>query len=75
MKNKRHSIKDIAAALNVSVTTVSFVLNGKAKEKRISEEVTKKVLEYAKSINQFKECMEVACFIFNGRIFFFRKSK
>jgi len=51
MKNKRHSIKDIAAALNVSVTTVSFVLNGKAKEKRISEEVTKKVLEYAKSIN------------------------
>ena len=51
MKNKRHSIKDIAAALNVSVTTVSFVLNGKAREKRISEEVTKKVLDYAKSIN------------------------
>ena len=51
MKNKKHSIKDIAAALNVSVTTVSFVLNGKAREKRISEEVTKKVIEYAKSIN------------------------
>ncbi len=51
MKNKRYSIKDIAASLNVSVTTVSFVLNGKAKEKRISDEVAKKVLDYAKSIN------------------------
>ncbi|MDN3594258.1 LacI family DNA-binding transcriptional regulator [Zunongwangia endophytica] len=51
MKNKRYSIKDIAAALNVSVTTVSFVLNGKAKEKRISDQVAKKIIEYAKSIN------------------------
>jgi LacI family transcriptional regulator len=51
MKNKRHSIKDIAAALNVSITTVSFVLNGKAQEKRISEPVTQKILDYAKKIN------------------------
>ncbi|MFI2742796.1 LacI family DNA-binding transcriptional regulator [Zhouia sp. PK063] len=51
MKTKRHSIKDIASKLNVSVTTVSFVLNGKAKEKRISDEVTKKVLDYVKQIN------------------------
>ncbi|WBL23784.1 LacI family DNA-binding transcriptional regulator [Zunongwangia sp. HRR-M8] len=51
MKNKRYSIKDIAAALNVSVTTVSFVLNGKAKEKRISDQVADKIIEYAKSIN------------------------
>lgn len=51
MKAKRPSIKDIAAALNVSVTTVSFVLNGKAKEMRISEEVTQKILDYASKIN------------------------
>ncbi|SFU54166.1 LacI family transcriptional regulator [Pustulibacterium marinum] len=51
MKGKRLSIKDIAAALNVSVTTVSFVLNGKAKEKRISDEVSKRVLEYCKKVN------------------------
>lgn len=51
MKIKRHSIKDIASALNVSITTVSFVLNGKAKEKRISDEVAKKILDYAKKTN------------------------
>lgn len=51
MKNKRHSIKDIASQLNISVTTVSFVINGKAKEMRISDEVIKKVLEYTKKIN------------------------
>lgn len=50
MKNKRVSIKDIAKELNVSVTTVSFVLNGKAREKRISEEVTNNILEYVKKI-------------------------
>jgi LacI family transcriptional regulator len=51
MKKKRHSIKDIATKLNVSVTTVSFVINGKAKEKRISDELIKKVQEYIKEIN------------------------
>ncbi|WP_111307271.1 LacI family DNA-binding transcriptional regulator [Confluentibacter sediminis] len=51
MKNKRYSIKDIAAANGVSVTTVSFVLNGKAQEKKISEAVTNKILKYAKKIN------------------------
>ncbi|WP_417887871.1 LacI family DNA-binding transcriptional regulator [Zunongwangia sp.] len=48
---KKYAIKDIAAALNVSVTTVSFVLNGKAKEKRISDEVAKKVKNFADSVN------------------------
>jgi len=51
MKNKRHSIKDIASANNVSVTTVSFVLNGKAEEKKISKPVTQKILKYIEKIN------------------------
>jgi LacI family transcriptional regulator len=51
MKKKRPSIKDIATKLNVSVTTVSFVINGKAKEKRISDELIKRVQEYIKEIN------------------------
>lgn len=45
MKQKL-SILDIARALAVSPTTVSFILNGKAKEKRISEKLEKEVLEY-----------------------------
>lgn len=51
MKGKRHSLKDIAKELNVSVTTVSFVLNGKGKEKKISDEVIKKVLDYIAKID------------------------
>ncbi|MDR5589028.1 LacI family DNA-binding transcriptional regulator [Christiangramia sp. SM2212] len=48
---KRPSLKDIAKKLNVSVTTVSFVLNGKGKEKKISDELIKKVIDYTDSIN------------------------
>lgn len=51
MKKKPVSIKNIADELKISVTTVSFVLNGKAKEKHISQELTQKVLDYAKLIN------------------------
>lgn len=51
MKKKTVSIRNIAEELKISVTTVSFVLNGKAKEKHISKEMTKKVLDYAKLIN------------------------
>lgn len=43
---KKLSIRDIAAELNISKTTISFILNGKAKEKRISEVLTARVLEY-----------------------------
>jgi LacI family transcriptional regulator len=51
MKSKPVSIKDIANELKISVTTVSFVLNGKAKEMHISKELTQKILDYAKLIN------------------------
>jgi LacI family transcriptional regulator len=48
MMKKKLSIKDIASQLNVAKSTVSFILNGKAKEKRISDDLTKKVLQYVK---------------------------
>ena len=51
MNKNRTSIKDIAKKLGVSVTTVSFVLNGKGKEKKISDAVIKKVQDYTNSIN------------------------
>lgn len=47
---KTLSIKDIALAAGVSITTVSFILNGKAKEKAISESVTKKVEKIIKEL-------------------------
>ena len=36
------SIKDIAKVLGVSPSSVSLVLNGKAKEKRISQDLAEK---------------------------------
>lgn len=50
MAKKKTSIKDIARSLGISITTVSFILNGKAKEKRISEELTLKVEAYIKEV-------------------------
>ncbi|AWW32765.1 LacI family transcriptional regulator [Echinicola strongylocentroti] len=49
MAKKKISITDIAKDLNVSITTVSFILNKKAKGK-ISEEVIKKVEDYVKKV-------------------------
>ena len=43
---KKLSIKDIARELNISATAVSFIMNGKAKEKRISDDVVKKVEKF-----------------------------
>ena len=40
---KPASIKDIASKANVSITTVSFILNGKAEQMRISKAVIEKV--------------------------------
>lgn len=45
---KRLSIKDIAQKANVSITTVSFILNGKAEEKAISLPVIEKVKKIIK---------------------------
>ncbi|MBD8491279.1 LacI family DNA-binding transcriptional regulator [Echinicola sp. CAU 1574] len=50
MQRKKHSIKAIAKELNISVTTVSFVLNGKAEENRISQKLIDKVQAYVKKI-------------------------
>ncbi|SDH63121.1 LacI family DNA-binding transcriptional regulator [Mucilaginibacter gossypii] len=44
MMKKKISIKDIAKLTDTSITTVSFVLNGKG---RISKEISKKILDVA----------------------------
>ncbi|MEZ5106605.1 MAG: substrate-binding domain-containing protein [Draconibacterium sp.] len=48
---KKTSLNDIAQRLGVSKTLVSLVLNGKAKEHRISDEVCKKVIDLAEELN------------------------
>lgn len=50
---KKLSISDIAAALNISKTTISFIINGKAKEKRISDVLTQRVTKYIEE-NDYK---------------------
>ncbi|MBF9141912.1 LacI family DNA-binding transcriptional regulator [Hymenobacter properus] len=47
---KRTLISDIAAHLEVSIATVSLVLNGKAKQSRISDAVAERVLAYVKEV-------------------------
>jgi LacI family transcriptional regulator len=47
---KRTLIHDIANHLNVSIATVSLVLNGKAKEQRISDALTERVLRYVEEV-------------------------
>ncbi|MBT0812892.1 LacI family DNA-binding transcriptional regulator [Litoribacter ruber] len=51
MKSEKQkvSIKDIAKELGISITTVSFVINGKAKN-RISDKVIKKVEDYIEKV-------------------------
>src|SRR5690349_20773319 len=46
-EKKKISIHDLARELKVSSATVSFVLNGKASEKRISRALENKILKYA----------------------------
>lgn len=47
---KKKSIIDIAKELNISPTTVSFILNDKAEEKRISKQLIKTVKEYVEKV-------------------------
>jgi LacI family transcriptional regulator len=48
---KKLLISDIAKQLNVSITSVSFILNGRAKEKRISDSLAEKVLKLVEEVN------------------------
>lgn len=48
---KKLSIRDIASDLNISKTTISFILNGKAKENRISDALVERVLKYVEEKN------------------------
>jgi LacI family transcriptional regulator len=50
MKHKI-SMRNIARDLDISIATISFILNGKAKEMRISDKLTQKVLDYVKEKN------------------------
>lgn len=50
MRKKILGIRGIASKLNISATTVSFILNGKAEEKRISSDLTQKVLKLVKEV-------------------------
>jgi LacI family transcriptional regulator len=47
---KKLSIVDIANSLNVSKTTISFILNGRAQEKRIGAELVERVLKYVEEV-------------------------
>ncbi|WP_454803549.1 LacI family DNA-binding transcriptional regulator [Mucilaginibacter phyllosphaerae] len=49
--NKKISMDDIARDLNISKATISFIINGKSKEMRISDKLTARVLDYVKEKN------------------------
>jgi LacI family transcriptional regulator len=51
MHHRKTNIKDIAKNTSLSISTVSRVLNGKAKQFRISENSQKKILEAAEALN------------------------
>jgi LacI family transcriptional regulator len=48
---KSVSLKDIAREVGVSASLVSYVLNGHAKEKRVGDEIAKKVIKTAQRLN------------------------
>lgn len=50
-RKKNVSIKDIAASAGVSPSLVSFVLNGKQKQYRVSEQMSKKILDIARKMD------------------------
>ncbi len=51
MKSKKVSIRSIAKELKLSPTTVSFVLNGRAKEHRINQDTCDLITDKAKELN------------------------
>jgi LacI family transcriptional regulator len=51
MKQKKVSLSDIAIALGISKSTVSFVLNDKGDQYNISKETQRLILEKAKELN------------------------
>lgn len=57
---KRVSLKDIAAMVGASPSTVSFVLNGKAKEMRISQAVADKITAAAKKAGYYPNQVAVS---------------
>ncbi|NMA42488.1 MAG: LacI family transcriptional regulator [Oligosphaeraceae bacterium] len=64
--SKRLSIREIARIANVSATTVSFVLNGRAKEYNITEATCERVLQAVRN-NNYKQN-------FHGRALMARKT-
>lgn len=48
---KRVSLKDIANKVGVSIASVSYVMNGQEKEKRVGAEVVRKIREAAEELN------------------------
>jgi LacI family transcriptional regulator len=48
---KKVSIKDIAQIVGAAPSTVSFVLNGKAKEMRISEKLASRIKSTAEKLS------------------------
>ncbi len=48
---KRVSLKDIARKVGVSIASVSYVMNGQEKEKRVGQEVVRKIREAADELN------------------------
>ena len=51
MQSRKTTIKDIANAVGVSTSLVSFVMNNNGKRYRVSEGMTKKIKEAAKKLN------------------------
>ncbi len=47
------SIKEIARTVNTSISSVSFVLNGKSKSKRISDQLAKRIEEAAERLGYY----------------------
>ncbi|AEV96592.1 LacI family transcriptional regulator [Niastella koreensis] len=57
---KKVSIKDIAQMAGVASSTVSFVLNGKARKMRISETVEKRVIEVARNAGYYPNQLAIS---------------